>query len=82
MVFESATNDHAFAIAACPTRLEQTNEAVMNVRVWPRAAAMAETLWSGSSGANETEALPRLLRQRCRMVQRGVPVTPLQPGFC
>lgn len=54
---------------------------VMNVRAWPRAAALAEALWSGDGG-NVTEALPRLLRHRCRMVQRGVPVTPLQPGFC
>lgn len=43
---------------------------------------MAEALWSGYEGANTTEAYPRLLRHRCRMVQRGVPVAPLQPGFC
>lgn len=43
---------------------------------------MAEALWSGYEGGNETEAYPRLLRHRCRMVQRGVPVAPLQPGFC
>ena len=61
---------------------EHTNAAVMNVRVWPRAAGMAEALWSGHEGANVTEAYPRLLRHRCRMMQRGVPVTPLQPGFC
>ena len=104
---------------------EHTNEAVMNVRVWPRAAVraskqtashalpfstesmfvvqqvlgkililnamraralhkqgMAEALWSGYEGGNVTEAYPRLLRHRCRMVQRGVPVAPLQPGFC
>ena len=68
---------------------EHTNGDVMNVRLWPRAAAMAEALWSGGAGsafergtANTTEAYPRLLRQRCRMRQRGVPVAPLQPGFC
>ena len=60
---------------------EHTNSAVLNVRLWPRASAMAEALWSGPGG-NVTEAYPRLLRQRCRMVQRGISVTPLQPGFC
>lgn len=60
---------------------EQTNGDVINVRLWPRAAAIAEALWSGPGG-NTTEALPRLLRHRCRMRQRGVPVAPLQPGFC
>lgn len=61
---------------------EHTNGDNLNLRLWPRAAAMAEALWSGLDGANTTEAYPRLLRQRCRMRQRGVPATPLQPGFC
>jgi hexosaminidase len=60
---------------------EQTNGDVINVRLWPRAAVIAEALWSGPGG-NTTEALPRLLRHCCRMRQRGVPVAPLQPGFC
>ena len=60
---------------------ETNNGDVLNAQVWPRAAAMAESLWSGGDG-NITEAYPRLLRHRCRMRQRGVSVTPLQPGFC
>ena len=60
---------------------ETANGDNLNLRLWPNAAALAESLWSGEGG-NETEALPRLLRHRCRMRQRGVPVTPLQPGFC
>ena len=46
-----------------------------------RANAVMGSAGAGRDG-DETEALPRLLRHRCRMVQRGVPVTPLQPGFC
>lgn len=65
---------------------DHTNGDVMNVRLWPRAAAMAEALWSDSGhngeGGNVAEAYPGLLRHRCRMRQRGVPVTPLQPGLC
>ena len=40
-----------------------------------------EALWSGLGG-NVAEVYPRLLQQRCRMLQRGILVTPLQPGFC
>ena len=61
---------------------ERTSGANVNVRLWPRAAAFAEALWSGDAGADAAEAYPRLLRHRCRLVQRGVPANPLQPGFC
>lgn len=47
----------------------------------PWTCRMGEALWSGGDG-NVTEAYPRLLRQRCRMRQRGIEVAPLQPGFC
>ena len=51
---------------------EQTDSYEMNVRAWPRAAAMAET--SAGVNGNATEAYPRLLRHRRRLFQRGVPV--------
>ena len=51
-------------------------------RAFPRASAVAERLWSSMHVNNASKALPRLIRQRCRMLSRGIPVTPLGPGHC
>ncbi|KAH9326981.1 hypothetical protein KI387_007159, partial [Taxus chinensis] len=54
---------------------EQADGTVLDVRVWPRASAMAETLWSGNrdtSGKKRyAEATDRLNQWRYRMVGRG-----------
>ena len=60
---------------------EKADARSLNAKLWPHAAAVAEQLWAGHSDDTEN-ALSRLLRHRCRMVQRGVAVTALQPGFC
>jgi len=49
-------------------------------RIWPRASAVAERLWSLSTVTDATAAVPRLSIHRCRMVSRGIPVSPFQPG--
>lgn len=52
-------------------------------RVWPRAAAVGERLWSPLTNKVDTDdALSRLLVFRCRLQARGFYSTPLQPGFC
>ena len=51
-------------------------------RAFPRASAVAERLWSAMALNNATAATPRLLKHRCRMIQRGIDVTPLGPGSC
>lgn len=51
-------------------------------RAFPRASAVAERLWSAMELNDAAAATPRLLKHRCRMLERGVPVTPLGPGFC
>ena len=52
-------------------------------RVWPRAAAVGERLWSQQTNKVDTaDALNRLLVFRCRLQARGFDSTPLQPGFC
>lgn len=52
-------------------------------RTWPRAAAVAERLWSNQSVTDVNEAAPRLEQLRCTMMQRGLTVEPVNgPGFC
>ncbi|KAG6395090.1 hypothetical protein SASPL_145682 [Salvia splendens] len=65
---------------------EQADSTVMDQRIWPRASAMAETLWSGnrdSSGKKRSaEAVDRLNEWRYRMVTRGIRAEPIQPLWC
>jgi hexosaminidase len=52
-------------------------------RVWPRASAVAERLWTGdvSKGASATID-DRINNFRCRMVLQGFAAGPTRPGFC
>ncbi|KAK3127488.1 hypothetical protein QOZ80_7AG0574120 [Eleusine coracana subsp. coracana] len=65
---------------------EQVDAGVLDGRVWPRAAAMAEALWSGNRDAagrkRYAEATDRLFDWRQRMVGRGVRAEPIQPLWC
>ncbi|KAL0048809.1 hypothetical protein WJX82_011636 [Trebouxia sp. C0006] len=49
---------------------------------WPRAAAVAERLWSDQHVRDRHDAEERLHEHRCRMLARGLPAQPLGPGFC
>lgn len=57
-------------------------------RTWPRAAVVAERLWSNASSTQDVDdARMRLRSQRCRMIERGLPVEPITwavygPDFC
>uniref|UniRef100_A0A665W702 Beta-hexosaminidase n=1 Tax=Echeneis naucrates TaxID=173247 RepID=A0A665W702_ECHNA len=51
-------------------------------RLWPRASAVAERLWSSKDVKDISDAYNRLTVHRCRMVQRGIPAEPLFYGFC
>lgn len=65
---------------------EQADPTVLDARLWPRASAMAETMWSGNR--DETgkkryaEAIDRLNEWRYRMVSRGIGAEPIQPLWC
>ncbi|XP_047350044.1 beta-hexosaminidase subunit alpha-like [Vespa velutina] len=51
-------------------------------RIWPRASAAAERLWS-EQAESLTEASRRLEEHACRMNRRGIPAQPPNgPGFC
>ncbi|KAF2005856.1 glycoside hydrolase family 20 protein [Amniculicola lignicola CBS 123094] len=66
---------------------EQTDPVNLDRMVWPRAAAVAEILWSGAKdteGRNRSqiEASPRLSEMRERLVARGVGAEPVQMPYC
>ncbi|ORX70003.1 glycoside hydrolase family 20 protein [Linderina pennispora] len=66
---------------------EQSDEITIDKYLWPRAAAMAETAWSGKKDATgrvrtTEEVASRLHEQRFRMVGRGIGAEPMQPLWC
>ncbi|CAL1351938.1 unnamed protein product [Linum trigynum] len=65
---------------------EQADGTVLDGKVWPRAAAMAEAMWSGNRDEKGrkrfAEATDRLNEWRYRMVGRGIKAEPIQPLWC
>ncbi|KAG4075415.1 hypothetical protein HA402_015068 [Bradysia odoriphaga] len=66
---------------------ELADETNFEAKIWPRASAFAERLWSGyENPAGEkiesADAILRLLPWRERMVLRGTMASPLNQGFC
>ncbi|KAI5078585.1 hypothetical protein GOP47_0006256 [Adiantum capillus-veneris] len=65
---------------------EQADETVLDGLLWPRASALAESLWSGNrDGEGErrsVDALYRLNDWRYHMVSRGIKAMPIQPLWC
>ena len=62
---------------------EFVNSINLTPRLWPRAAAVAERLWSSGEVKDVSEAAGRLEELECRMLQRGFPVAPGNgPSFC
>lgn len=52
-------------------------------RIWPRASAAAERLWSDKKVTDIKNAEQRLEEHTCRMKQRGIDAQPPNgPGFC
>ncbi|XP_063334222.1 beta-hexosaminidase subunit beta isoform X2 [Pelmatolapia mariae] len=51
-------------------------------RLWPRASAVAERLWSAKNVTDIGDAFNRLSLHRCRMVERGIPAEPLFSSYC
>eukprot|EP01100_Stratorugosa_tubuloviscum_P006204 TRINITY_DN2685_c1_g3_i1.p1 TRINITY_DN2685_c1_g3~~TRINITY_DN2685_c1_g3_i1.p1 ORF type:complete len:525 (+),score=222.79 TRINITY_DN2685_c1_g3_i1:63-1637(+) len=61
---------------------EYTNAANFEQKIWPRASAAAERLWSPRYVNDPIIALPRLIEMSCRLNRRGIASSPLQPGYC
>ncbi|XP_038661405.1 beta-hexosaminidase subunit beta isoform X2 [Scyliorhinus canicula] len=51
-------------------------------RLWPRASAVGERLWSSEETTDINDAYKRLTKHRCRMVRRGISAQPLYIGYC
>ncbi|KAF9410016.1 hypothetical protein BGZ94_001784 [Podila epigama] len=65
---------------------EQSDATVIESKIWPRAAALSELLWSGNRNAKGlkriTELGARIQDYRERMVARGHNAHPLVPKYC
>ncbi|ORY53659.1 hypothetical protein BCR33DRAFT_801315 [Rhizoclosmatium globosum] len=66
---------------------ERISDSNLDVKLWPRAAAVAEALWSADAFPDPTakdffEALPRLEVFRDRLIARGFGAETFQPAWC
>ncbi|RFU25951.1 hypothetical protein B7463_g10383, partial [Scytalidium lignicola] len=72
--------------AETPLWSEQVDDTVVSSKMWPRAAALAELVWSGNKNAagekRTTEMTQRILNFREYLVANGVQATPLMPNYC
>ncbi|KAG0647830.1 N-acetyl-beta-glucosaminidase 1 [Hyphodiscus hymeniophilus] len=72
--------------ATAPLWSEQVDDSVISSKMWPRAAALAELVWSGNKNAagesRVTEMTQRILNFREYLVANGVGATPLVPKYC
>ncbi|KAK7084802.1 hypothetical protein SK128_004139 [Halocaridina rubra] len=62
---------------------EYVDKANLIPRVWPRASAVAEKLWSSMEQTQDVNsAAPRIEEFRCKLLSRGFMVDSLGPSFC
>jgi hexosaminidase len=72
--------------AEAPLWSEQVDDTVVSSKIWPRAAALAELVWSGNRDVNgnkrTTELTQRILNFREYLLANGVKAAPLVPKYC
>ncbi|XP_055984798.1 beta-hexosaminidase subunit alpha [Sorex fumeus] len=61
---------------------EYVDSTNLEPRLWPRAGAIAERLWSSQTVTDLDFAFSRLSDFRCELLRRGVQAQPLGIGFC
>jgi hexosaminidase len=61
---------------------EDVDSQTLDPQVWPRAAAIAERLWSPQDVTDVKDATVRMVALSCVLKQRGINSVPLAPGFC
>ena len=61
---------------------EQVDATSFPSRVWPKACAVAERLWSAKNVTDIADASTRLMVHRCRMSAKGSPVGPVWADTC
>lgn len=77
---------HVLGAEACLWS-EQVDDAVVGVKLWPRASALGELLWSGNKDPQTglkrtTEMTQRILNFREYLVALGYDASPLMPRYC
>ncbi|PGH19856.1 hypothetical protein AJ80_03773 [Polytolypa hystricis UAMH7299] len=76
---------HVIGVTA-PLWAEQVDDVVISSKIWPRAAALAELVWSGNRDAKgkkrTTEMTQRILNFREYLLANGVAAAPLMPKYC
>lgn len=73
--------------ASAPLWAEQVDSTVISGKMWPRAAALAESTWSGNkdpkTGKKRTTTFTqRFLNFREYLVANGIEATPVVPKYC
>jgi len=73
--------------ASAPLWSEQVDDTVISGKMWPRAAALAELVWSGNkdpvTGKKRTTTFTqRFLNFREYLVANGIGATPVVPKYC
>jgi hexosaminidase len=62
---------------------ENVDETNIDSRIWPRAAAIAERLWSAPTVSDPYAARPRLINFRCNsLARRGIGAGPVMQDYC
>ena len=56
---------------------EQVDASNIQSRMWPRAAATAERMWSPAEFTDQTDLFVRIEKQRCSMYRRGIGAGPV-----
>ena len=82
--FDQLTQEQWSSLIGLETTMwgEGVNRFDFEARVWAKAAAVAERMWSNQNVNDVAEAQVRLDRHICRLNLMGVHAGPIIPGFC